>query len=170
MSLSALSVDWIDWCRACWCWREPARQHRDFQNSFASVATEKHYLAWVEGNWQLPEGTELVDWMSKNESAQRMMTAAAGSRDAQEARLQLQTIRATHQHSLMAIQLLTGRKHQIRLQLSARGHPILGDRKYDAASRFAQGIALHSQRLILKHPTRDERLTFEAPVPKYWPT
>ena len=136
---------------------------------FRERATEKHYLAWVEGDWSLPEGTELSDWMSKNEAAQRMITVPAGSRDAQQAKLKLHTLRSTKQRSLMAIELLTGRKHQIRLQLAQRGHPILGDRKYDATTRFPRGIALHSQRLVLKHPTRDEHLTFEAPTPEYWP-
>ena len=136
---------------------------------FRERATEKHYLAWVEGDWDLPAGTELSDWMSKNEAAQRMMIVAAGARDAQLATLKLHTLQSSRQRSLMAIELLTGRKHQIRLQLAERGHPILGDRKYDATSRFPHGIALHSQRLVLKHPTRDERLTFEAPTPNYWP-
>lgn len=137
---------------------------------FRERATTKHYLAWVEGNWDVPEGTELTDWMSKNESAQRMITVAADGRDALLAKLKLHTLQSSRQRSLMAIELLTGRKHQIRLQLSQRGHPILGDRKYDASSRFPRGIALHSQRLVIKHPTRDEKLTFEAPTPEYWPS
>lgn len=136
---------------------------------FREHSTEKHYLAWVEGRWNLPIGTELSDWVSKNESAQRMMVVTDGSREAQFAQLRAKTERLDGQRTLVGIELLTGRKHQIRLQLSERGHPILGDRKYDATTRFAHGIALHSWRLVIKHPTRDERLSFEAPVPEYWP-
>lgn len=135
---------------------------------FRERTTEKHYLAWVEGMWDLPTWTELSDWMSKNEAAHRMIVVAAGARDAQPAQLKIQTQRVVGNRTLLAIELLTGRKHQIRLQLSHRGHPIIGDRKYDATSKFPQGIALHSRRLILKHPTRDERLMFEAPLPEYW--
>lgn len=136
---------------------------------FRERSTEKHYLAWVEGNWHVSAGTELSDWMSKNEAAHRMIVVPAESRDAQLAQLNLQTLQVSGQRTLMAIQLLTGRKHQIRLQLSQRGHAILGDRKYDATTKFPHGIALHSHRLVIKHPTRDERLTFEAPPPDYWP-
>ncbi len=136
---------------------------------FRNHSTEKHYLAWVEGRWEVEATSELSDWMSKNEAAQRMITVPSSSRDAQLAQLKIQTVQATQQRSLMAIELLTGRKHQIRLQLSERGHPIFGDRKYDAKTHFAHGIALHSQRLVIDHPTRAERLTFTAPVPSYWP-
>ncbi len=136
---------------------------------FREHTTEKHYRAWVEGRWELSEETELTDWMSKNEAAQRMTIVSAGARDAQLAQLKIRTVRSSAARSMMAIELLTGRKHQIRLQLAERGHPILGDRKYAAKSPFPRGIALHSLRLMIKHPTRDEQLTFEAPVPDYWP-
>ena len=136
---------------------------------FRDRSTEKRYVAWVEGAWNLPDWTELSDWMSKNEAAQRMVLSTPQAADAQQATLRVRTLRGSAQRSLVEIELLTGRKHQIRLQLSERGHAILGDRKYGSSIRFPQGIALHSQRLVIKHPTRDERLTFEAPLPDYWP-
>ncbi len=70
--------------------------------------------------------------------------------------------------TLVEVQLETGRKHQIRLQLSGRGWPILGDRKYGSAHPFAAGIALHSRRLVFTHPTRDERIELVAPLPAAW--
>ncbi len=103
---------------------------------FRERATEKYYLAWVEGRWDLPDGTELSNWMSKNDSAQRMEVVAAGSRDAQLAQLRAKTEKMDGQRTLLSIELLTGRKHQIRLQLSERGHPILGDRKYESSPAF----------------------------------
>ncbi len=136
---------------------------------FRQRSTGKRYLAWVEGHWPQPEWIELVDWMSKNESAQRMVVVPATARDAQEARLKLRSVKLQPDRTLVEIELLTGRKHQIRLQLSERGHPIVGDTKYEASSRFPRGIALHSRLLEIKHPTRDEQLTFTAPLPDYWP-
>ena len=68
--------------------------------------------------------------------------------------------------SLLEVELHTGRKHQIRLQLAEVGHPIVGDRKYGSRRKFAEGIALHARRLTVKHPVRDESMTFEAPLPE----
>ncbi len=69
---------------------------------------------------------------------------------------------------LVEIQLETGRKHQIRVQLSYAGAPILGDVKYDSQSRFPSGIALHCFRLQLEHPTLKTPLEFRIPPPKFW--
>jgi len=64
--------------------------------------------------------------------------------------------------------LETGRKHQIRVQLSVRRAPILGDRKYGSPMRFAPGIALHSRRLQFIHPVRKVPLDLVAPLPDSW--
>jgi 23S rRNA pseudouridine1911/1915/1917 synthase len=68
----------------------------------------------------------------------------------------------------LEIELLTGRKHQIRVQLASRGHPILGDRKYGARSQFAAGIALHARRLVVSHPVQKETIELIAPLPPSW--
>jgi len=73
--------------------------------------------------------------------------------------------------SLLEVELITGRSHQIRAQLSFIGHPIVGDVKYGAISQAHGGkstqksrsdLALFAHRLTFKHPTRDEMLSFEA--------
>ena len=68
----------------------------------------------------------------------------------------------------MEIGLETGRKHQIRVQLSKVGLPIIGDRKYGSQVPFPSGIALHANEIELKHPVRDEILQFVAPLPNSW--
>jgi 23S rRNA-/tRNA-specific pseudouridylate synthase len=68
----------------------------------------------------------------------------------------------------LEIELETGRKHQIRLQLAHHGHPIVGDRKYGSRRPFAAGIALHARRLAISHPTTGDRVQFEAPLPESW--
>jgi 23S rRNA pseudouridine1911/1915/1917 synthase len=107
--------------------------------------------------------------VSKDESQQRMQVVSASAPDAQRARLRLRSARNSAAHTLLDIELISGRKHQIRLQLAHRGHPILGDQKYGASTRFPRGIALHCLKIVVKHPTRDERLAFTAPPPDYWP-
>lgn len=132
-------------------------------------ATEKQYRACVEGVMEASEWTEVEDWVSKDETHHCMRIVGHTTVGAQQAKLRWRTAARLVASSLLEIELITGRKHQIRLQLSQRGHPILGDQKYGAHTRFARGIALHCHRLVIKHPTRDEQLIFTAPVPDYWP-
>ena len=68
----------------------------------------------------------------------------------------------------LEINLISGRKHQIRTQLEAIGCPILGDEKYGSNEFFAEGIALHCRSLELCHPTLKTELRFEAKLPEYW--
>lgn len=135
---------------------------------------DKRYLASVQGNWDEAGQRELVDLVRKNEKLQKMETLPAGSRPsstAKEARLRVHALAANGNASLLQVTLLTGRKHQIRLQLADRGFPIFGDRKYGASARFAeQAIALHCWQITCKHPTRDEQLTFQAPPSEQWRT
>jgi 23S rRNA pseudouridine1911/1915/1917 synthase len=69
---------------------------------------------------------------------------------------------------LLEVRPLTGRKHQIRLQLSHAGFPIVGDRKYGSRRQFPAGIALHSRRLVIEHPVSKMQLEIEAPLPAAW--
>lgn len=76
----------------------------------------------------------------------------------------------------LEIELETGRTHQIRLQSSSRGFPILGDAQYGSEVPFGEqfederlrAIALHSRSINIKHPMREERIFVEAPLPKTW--
>jgi 23S rRNA pseudouridine1911/1915/1917 synthase len=72
----------------------------------------------------------------------------------------------------MEVELETGRMHQIRAQLAARGWPIRGDTLYGARAPFgvpdANRIALHARRLVFLHPIRYELISVTAPLPDYW--
>jgi 23S rRNA pseudouridine1911/1915/1917 synthase len=71
--------------------------------------------------------------------------------------------------SLLEVTLGTGRKHQIRAQLSDMGHPIVGDVKYGASSSLRDGrILLHAHSLAFAHPTSKEPQAHSAPVPRQW--
>lgn len=71
--------------------------------------------------------------------------------------------------TLLHIKLETGRKHQIRAQLKAIGHPIVGDIKYGAPQSFRdRSIALHACSLVIEHPISHERMRFSAPPPATW--
>lgn len=125
-------------------------------------AVEKTYRAWVEGAL-LGDSGELVCFMSSNDG---YITAhASAGPDRKEAKLGWRVLRREAARTLLEIDLHTGRKHQIRVQLARAGHPILGDDRYGAhTSWVTPGIALVSYRMKLKHPTKDEILTFELPA------
>jgi len=72
---------------------------------------------------------------------------------------------AGQRYSLVELSLETGRKHQIRVQLSEAGFPIAGDPRYGARSDPLGRLCLHAHRLRLQHPFTGEMLTFESPPP-----
>ncbi|MFN0019828.1 MAG: RluA family pseudouridine synthase [Pirellulaceae bacterium] len=134
---------------------------------FREHKAQKTYWAVVVGTPNPKEG-ELVHWMSKDEARQRMVVCPKKSVDAQEARLKYQTLRQFPEGTLVDVELLTGRKHQIRVQLAEIGHPILGDKKYGSEETFPAGIALHARSLIIEHPTLKKPMTFNAGLSKAW--
>lgn len=136
---------------------------------FRERETSKLYWAIVERPPR-SKSAEVLHWVRKDERQQRMVVAAANTPGAQEARLAYRTLDRLPAGDLLEIELITGRKHQIRLQLTTIGSPILGDRKYGAARPFPTGIALHARQLSIIHPVSKEPLVFRAPLPPAWRT
>ena len=68
----------------------------------------------------------------------------------------------------LALEPLTGRTHQLRVQLAHRGYPVYGDAKYGSAHPFGRGIALHARSLTFLHPVRHEPVTLTAELPRPW--
>lgn len=92
-----------------------------------------------------------------------------GEGEGQAAELRYRRLGVDGGVALLEVELGTGRHHQIRLQLAEAGLPILGDVRYGGPAGFAPGsIGLHARRLEVEHPTRGERLAFEAPPPAAW--
>jgi 23S rRNA pseudouridine1911/1915/1917 synthase len=134
---------------------------------FRSHSVEKTYWAVVEGVVE-PATGQLADWLGHDERHRRMHVVGPSLPGARAARLSYRRLSITAGNSRLEVQLETGRKHQIRLQLAHHGHPILGDRKYGSRLPFPAGIALHARRLAISHPTTGARLEFEAPLPEAW--
>ncbi|MEM8667822.1 MAG: RluA family pseudouridine synthase [Planctomycetota bacterium] len=129
--------------------------------------TRKMYLAAVKGSIRPARG-EWLDWVYKDDAAHRMRLTEASTEGAREAQLRYQTVAESESGTLLAIELITGRKHQIRVQSSDRGHAILGDRKYGSRVPFPEGIALHSWQLVIHHPTKRVPMRFHVDPPPSW--
>jgi 23S rRNA pseudouridine1911/1915/1917 synthase len=129
--------------------------------------TRKVYLSVVEG--RLPSNCgEPVHHLERQDRLSRIVPQPTAS--SREARLSYQVLEAADDRSLVEIELKTGRKHQIRLQLAHLGCPIVGDVRYGSLSSLASGqIALLAREITFEHPTRRERLSFFCPLPAGWP-
>lgn len=115
------------------------------------------------------ETGELTDWLVRNEKINKSFISKPGAAGAKEARLRYRLIGKTDRYSLISVQLLTGRHHQIRCQLAAMGCVIKGDLKYGAPrSNPDGGICLHSREIRFIHPVKKEEMTLLAPPPSSW--
>ena len=134
---------------------------------FRGREVEKLYWAVVEGEVG-PREVSFRDFLVADERHRKMRVADRATPGAVEARLVVRGLQRLAAGTFVEVRLETGRKHQIRLQLASRGHPIVGDRKYGSRRPLAAGIALHARRLALRHPVRDEVIELVAPLPKSW--
>ena len=119
----------------------------------------KTYLAIVEGHPDPPDG--IIDQPLWQDEA---LNVHVGSHvAAREARTGYGTRSHHGGRALLEVDLLTGRRHQIRVHMAWLGHPILGDPRYGTAG---PRLGLHALRLEVEHPRTRERLTFEAETPE----
>ena len=113
-----------------------------------------------------PLSGELCHYILRDGRANRSRACDAPKADAKQARLRYATLGAGTHYTLVEVELLTGRHHQIRAQLSKIGCPIRGDLKYGARRSLpGGGISLHSRSVEFEHPVRHEPVAVTAPVP-----
>ncbi len=128
----------------------------------------KTYWALVYG--MTPMEQQLTHFLEKDRRTNLVKAYNSKKKGGKEARLSFSTIKQSKDYSVVEVNLETGRPHQIRVQLSKIGHPIFGDYKYgEQGTGPGKNLALRSMKLSFKHPTKDEILSFEAPVPKKQP-
>ena len=127
---------------------------------------EKHYWAITENRPAELEAL-LVHHLMRDGKTNKSFVVATPRGDSKEARLRYKVLNISDRYTLLDVELMTGRHHQIRCQLSKIGCPIRGDLKYGAKRSMPDGsISLHSRSLTFVHPVRNESMTIVAPVPK----
>jgi RluA family pseudouridine synthase len=124
--------------------------------------TAKTYLAVVHGRLAKPSGT-ITTYLTENRA--HAVYSTADTALGKLSHTAYKVIKETRDFSLLEIDLLTGRKHQIRVHLAGIGHPVVGDRKYGMGKEAFLRLALHARSISFPHPTTGERLTFHAAVP-----
>ena len=125
---------------------------------------KKTYLA-VVNNANLKNEAVLEDYLYKNEALNKSMVVSKEKHNAKLARLNYKVINSIELEnkglSLVEINLITGRHHQIRVQFASRGNSLYGDQKYGSGPKGEQ-IALWAYKIEFKHPVKDEIMTFEC--------
>ena len=123
---------------------------------------KKKYLVIVDGKMEKEKGT-LEDYLLKNERLNMSKVVKETQKNSKLAKLDYEVLKYDEKLNLsvLKINLHTGRHHQIRVQLSSRGHSIYGDQKYGTRGRSKQ-ICLWAYELLLVHPTTKEELTFKV--------
>lgn len=142
-----------------------SRAAADLSAQIRAGSFEKEYMAAVHGSPQ--DQGRFVDLLCRDKARKMTFVADAPGRDAQEAVLDYRVEKRCDNRSIVRIRLHTGRTHQIRVQFSSRGYPLIGDKKYGKSE--ACPIGLWSCYLAFDHPRTGERMSFEKSPPDIYP-
>lgn len=124
---------------------------------------KKRYLAVTEGN--PPENGYLEHYITKDAATNTVNASRKPVKNSKPAKLSFLKLEQQQNYALLEINLITGRAHQIRVQLAETGTPIAGDRKY-GKDNLRDDIALLAYSFELEHPTTKQSHTFRAPLPE----
>ncbi len=124
---------------------------------------EKEYHAVVMN--KTPSEGKFYDKLLKNRKTNIVTVDERGK----EAILNYKLIEYKENMSLVKIDLITGRSHQIRVQFASRNYPLYGDQKYNMNSKVKEQIALYATSLTILHPTTKEVMTFKTELPNSYP-
>ncbi|MEM6698174.1 MAG: RluA family pseudouridine synthase [Bacteroidota bacterium] len=139
---------------------------RKLNEQFRERSVQKIYFAIVE-NKPLQEEAILVDWLLKDQKNKRAIIYEKSVEGSGKVELKYRIVEQLSAGYLLEVKPKTGKFHQIRVQLSNIGCPILGDEKYGAQQTyFNRAIALHAQQLSFNDPSTNERITLIADFPK----
>ena len=132
---------------------------------FAAGDIHKTYWA-ISRNRPAEDSASLTHYITTVERNNKSYASPEPVPGAKEARLQYRLAAVGERYCLLEVRLLTGRKHQIRVQLSAIGSPVKGDLKYgDRRSNPDGSISLHARRIQFVHPVSGKEIDIIAPVP-----
>ena len=133
------------------------------QSNWDKIVLQRKYVAVVDGEMQNTQQT-VVSYLKQNSAMQ--MYVSKDIENAQRAVLTYNVLKKNNKYSLIEVELETGRKNQIRVQMQETGHSVAGDKKYGGKSSPIGRLALHAQTLKFIHPITRETMCFTTKIPK----
>ena len=127
--------------------------------------TKKKYLAVVHGQCGKTSGT-ITTYLAENKA--HVVYSTSDKAKGKLSSTAYTVLKQTKDFALLELDLLTGRKHQIRVHLAGIGHAVVGDHKYGTGDREHMRLALHANSISFKHPSIGQQLTFESKIPAYF--
>ena len=126
---------------------------------------KKTYHAIVMGI--LPEKEGIITSYLTENSAHKMYSVD-DPKKGKLAKTGYKVLKESKHYSLLEVDLITGRKNQIRVHFSEKGFPVAGDDKYGKKEKGVKGLALHAVSVAIRHPYTKAAMTFETSAPKYF--
>lgn len=126
------------------------------------IVKSRRYIAVVEGRPRRPQGV-IDTWMNEDKKTLEMYICPPGQ--GQRAITHYKVLQSNGRHSLIALELDTGRRNQIRLHMQHIGHPVAGDPWYHAQSDPCHRLCLHAQQIKFSHPITHEIMDFSSEIP-----
>lgn len=128
---------------------------------------DKKYFAVVHGILREKEGV-ITSYLAENNSYR--VFSVSNPEKGKLAKTGYQVIKESEKYSLLEITLFTGRKNQIRVHLSEKGYPVVGDKVYGEKDKSVKRLALHSASLKILHPYSNKEMVFKTEIPPYFKT
>lgn len=126
--------------------------------------TNKIYYAIAHGRFEKKSGT-ISSYLTQDED---YVIHSGNDEKGKLAHTEYEVIKENDKYSLLKVNLITGRKNQIRVHLADEGHALLGDSKYGKEQTPYKNLGLHAYSIEFTHPHKKTRMTFTAPVPSFF--
>lgn len=138
-----------------------SKSAKRLSEQFATHDVEKTYFAITNGVLKI-KNQKLVNYLKKDEKENLVKVVPMSENGAKKAELVYNFLEDNGKESLVEVKILTGRSHQIRVQLANIGHSLVGDVKYGKQKGTTSKLGLWAGKLAFNHPTTKERLVFMA--------
>lgn len=132
------------------------------QDDWNTIVTKRGYVAVVEGTFVEKQGT-YESWL--RETATHIVFSSEQKGDGKKSVTHYKVIKENRHYSMLEVEIDSGRKNQIRVQMNDHGHPVIGDKKYESKTDPIHRLGLHASVLEFTHPVTKKVMHFEAKVP-----